>query len=75
MGDRIKSVRDLEVYKRVFDCAMKIFEITKNFPPEERYSLTDQIRHSAGGRRSRYFIRSLARLIWLVTARISPPRS
>ncbi len=44
MCDRIKSVRDLEVYNLAFDCAMKIFEITKNFPPEERYSLTDQIR-------------------------------
>ena len=31
VGDRIKSVRDSEVYKRVFDCATKIFEITKNF--------------------------------------------
>lgn len=47
MGDRIKSVRDLEVYKLAFDCAMKIFEITKNFPPEERYSLMDQIRRSS----------------------------
>ena len=47
VGDRIKGVRDLEVYKLAFDCAMKIFEITKNFPSEERYSLTDQIRRSS----------------------------
>ena len=36
MGDRIKSVRDLEVYKLVFDCAMKIFEITKIFTGRAR---------------------------------------
>jgi len=30
-----------------FDCAMKIFEITKRFPKEEIYSLTDQIRRSS----------------------------
>ena len=47
VGDKIKRVNDLEVYKLAFDCAMKIFEITKNFPPEERYSLTDQIRRSS----------------------------
>ncbi len=44
---KINSVRDLEVYKLAFDCAMQIFHITKSFPPEERYSLTDQIRRSS----------------------------
>ncbi|MBG1261738.1 four helix bundle protein [Nostoc commune] len=42
----IKSHEDLEVYKMAFDVAMKIFELSKKFPIEERYSLTDQIRRS-----------------------------
>lgn len=44
---RIKSVRELEVYKLAFDAAMEIFEISKNFPKEETYSLTDQVRKSS----------------------------
>jgi len=44
MVKKINSVRDLEFYKLAFKCAMEIFEITKSFPIEERYSLTDQIR-------------------------------
>ncbi len=44
---RINSVRDLEVYRIAFDTAMEIFEISRNFPKEERYSLTDQIRRSS----------------------------
>ena len=47
MGDRIDSVRDLKVYKQAFKSAMTIYEISKSFPPEERYSLTDQIRRSS----------------------------
>ena len=47
MAERIRSVRDLIVYQKAFDSAMKIFEITKNFPKEEMYSLTDQIRRSS----------------------------
>jgi len=43
LADKINSVRDLEVYKLAFGAAMEIFQISKNFPPEERYSLTDQI--------------------------------
>ena len=41
---RINSVRDLEVYKLAFETAMEIFEISKQFPKEETYSLTDQAR-------------------------------
>ena len=37
----IKSHKDLRVYQMAFDAAMKIFEVSKNFPLEERYSLTD----------------------------------
>jgi four helix bundle protein len=43
----IGSVKDLEVYRLAFDTAMEIFGISKNFPVEEKYSLTDQIRRSS----------------------------
>lgn len=43
----IKSQFELDVYKTAFDAAMKIFELTKSFPIEERFSLTDQIRRSS----------------------------
>jgi len=46
---RIKSHRELEVYQKGFGVAMKIFEVTKHFPREETYSLTDQIRRSSRG--------------------------
>jgi four helix bundle protein len=39
-----KSFKDLEVYKQSRELAKKIFELSVNFPKEERYSLTDQIR-------------------------------
>jgi four helix bundle protein len=41
------SFRDLTVYKKAFDLAMKVFEITKKFPSEEKYELTDQVRRSS----------------------------
>jgi four helix bundle protein len=44
---RINSVRELEVYQLAFNTAMEIFEISKTFPLEEKYSLTDQIRRSS----------------------------
>ena len=47
MPEKIKTVRDLKAYQAAFRCAMEIFEITKKFPAEERYSLTDQIRRSS----------------------------
>ncbi len=43
----IQSHRELDVYQIAFDAAMRIFEISKGFPIEERYSLTDQIRRSS----------------------------
>ena len=43
----IRSHQDLEVYQMAFDAAMKIFEASKEFPVEERYVLTDQIRRSS----------------------------
>ena len=50
MSDRkrdIRHFRDLEVYQLAFKCAMKIFTVTKSFPSEEKYSLTDQMRRSS----------------------------
>ncbi|MCK9417857.1 MAG: four helix bundle protein [Nitrospirae bacterium] len=44
---RINSVRDLDVYKMAFEAAMEIYHISKGFPSEEKYSLTDQIRRSS----------------------------
>ncbi len=38
---------NLEAYKSAFCLAMSIFEMTKEFPKEEKYSLTDQIRRSS----------------------------
>jgi len=43
----INHFRDLEVYRRAFDAAMRIFKITKGFPAEEKYSLVDQIRRAS----------------------------
>ncbi len=45
--ESFKSHQDLEVYKMSFESAMLIFELSKKFPIEERYSLTDQIRRSS----------------------------
>jgi len=45
--ERIRSVKDLVVYRKAFDAAMEIFELSKFFPKEELYSLTDQIRRSS----------------------------
>ena len=44
---KIRTHRDLEVYKLAFNNAMRIFELSKRFPKEETYSLTDQIRRSS----------------------------
>src|SRR2546425_12081039 len=44
---RIESAKELTVYKVAYELAMKIFQITKSFPPEETYALTSQIRRSS----------------------------
>ena len=41
-----KNVKETRVYKLAFELAMEIFEVTKDFPKEEKYSLIDQIRRS-----------------------------
>ena len=43
----VKHFRELDVYKLAFEYAMEIFEISKKFPSEEKFSLTDQIRRSS----------------------------
>ncbi|MCD4726677.1 MAG: four helix bundle protein [Pirellulales bacterium] len=43
----IKECKDLAIYTLSFDCAMDIFRATKDFPKEEKYSLTDQIVRSS----------------------------
>jgi four helix bundle protein len=47
MGDRIKSYKELRVYQNAMDTAMEIFELTKSFPTEEKYSMADQMRRSS----------------------------
>ncbi|MGI9165001.1 MAG: four helix bundle protein [Pyrinomonadaceae bacterium] len=44
---QIKSAKDLVVYRKAYELAMKVFELSKRFPPEERFALTSQIRRSS----------------------------
>jgi len=43
----IRSHEELEVYQMAFEAAMRIFEVSKKFPREETYSLTDQSRRAS----------------------------
>jgi four helix bundle protein len=43
----IRSYKDLRVYQAAIDAAMRIFEITKRFPLEERFSMVDQMRRAS----------------------------
>ena len=45
--EKIKTHRDLRVFKLSFEAGMEVFKMTKSFPREEIYSLTDQIRRSS----------------------------
>lgn len=47
MAEMIESFRDLKMYQTAFKLQQEIFEISKGFPKEELYSLTDQIRRSS----------------------------
>src|SRR5215208_1198327 len=47
MSKKIVNHTDLDAYQQAFDMAMQIFELSKSFPKEETYSLTDQIRRSS----------------------------
>jgi four helix bundle protein len=44
---RITGYRELRVYQAAMEAAMRIFELTKRFPAEEKYSMVDQIRRSS----------------------------
>ncbi|HLG17114.1 MAG TPA: four helix bundle protein [Blastocatellia bacterium] len=46
MGN-IRSYRELRVYQAAMDAAMRIFELTKKFPTEEKFSMVDQMRRSS----------------------------
>ena len=43
----VSNFKDLIVYQKAHKLAMDIFELSKNFPKEEKFSLTDQIRRSS----------------------------
>lgn len=45
--EKIRTHKDLKVYQLSFEAGMMIFHMTKKFPKEEMYSLTDQIRRSS----------------------------
>jgi four helix bundle protein len=47
ISEHIGSYGELRVYRTAFEAAMKIFEATKTFPMEERFSLVDQVRRSS----------------------------
>ena len=42
-----KSAKDLRIYKQAYSLAMEIFEISKEWPKEEKYALIDQVRRSS----------------------------
>ena len=44
---QIKSAKELTVYKKGYELAMRIFVLSKSFPVEEKYALTSQIRRSS----------------------------
>jgi four helix bundle protein len=67
----IKNYRELNVYQNAMDLAMRVFELTKKFPAEERFNLIDQIRRSSrsvctnlaeGWRKRRYKAAFIAKL-------------
>lgn len=47
MGNRIESFEDLDVYRSALELQQDIFRLSKNFPKDETYSLTDQVRRSS----------------------------
>ena len=44
---QINSAKDLNVYKKAYALSMEIFHLSKSWPAEERYALTDQLRRSS----------------------------
>lgn len=67
----IRHFRDLDVYQNAMKTGLHVYELTKHFPKDERYSLTDQIRRSSrsvcaniaeGWRKRRYEAAFIAKL-------------
>ena len=46
-GMQINSAKDLMVYKKAYELAMRVFRLSKSFPAEERFALTSQIRRAS----------------------------
>ena len=44
---QINSARDLIVYQKAYELAMRLFHLSRSFPPEERYALTGQVRRAS----------------------------
>ena len=44
---RVNSAKELVVYRLAHELAMEVYELSKHFPPEERFALTTQIRRSS----------------------------
>lgn len=44
---RLNSAKDLAVYRKGYELAMKVFQVSKTFPPEEKFALISQIRRSS----------------------------
>lgn len=48
IGSRqVNSAKDLEVYKLAYKLGMRVFELSRSFPAEEKFALTSQIRRSS----------------------------
>lgn len=50
MSEKLEFARDykeLKVYQLAFESAMQIYELSRKWPPEEKYSLTDQVRRAS----------------------------
>jgi four helix bundle protein len=46
-GSQINSAKELQVYQMAYALSMEIYQLSKSFPPEERFALTSQIRRSS----------------------------
>ena len=44
---KVQTYRELDVYRKAFDLQQAIFEISKSWPRDEIYALTDQVRRSS----------------------------
>ena len=47
MSDKIRSYRDLRLYQNALALQQEVFAVSRSFPKEERYALTDQLRRSS----------------------------